>query len=534
MKSKIPENLTLEAKAGQLFFPAAFINDNDEGIRETEKLIKDHQIGGLTFFHSRASAATNYEGKKVITYNKDSLQRLKELISHYQNISSIPLLISIDAEWGLAMRIENTPQYPYPITLGAVNDNDLLTKVGRKIGEDLFKAGIHLNLAPVADINLNPGNPVIGYRSFGEDKIRVIKKALAFYEGMQQGGTLGCFKHFPGHGDTTVDSHLGLPVIKKGRRELYDNELFPFFEAAKAGVDSIMVGHLAVPALSGGKEISATLSKDIITGVLREEMGYDGVVISDALNMHSVSKLYSEKGRLELEAFEAGNDALCFSENVPEGISEIIKNSSEERIERSFQRLMRLKYKAQLFDRRKLPGGEAPETESIINRRLAEKSLCLLRNQEDTIPLKKGSKAKKISIGKPGKNPFFKHLDAEISGTVVEIPDLENINYRELGDHLNFSGQVIIALYPPSVKPVNNFGLPENLINFLAETVKSHSCIFYLFGNPYVLGVLKNTGSIHGLVVAYQDFEVFQETAARHLLGEFEAVGELPVKIGLK
>ena len=185
------------------------------------------------------------------------------------------------------MRVENTPQYPYPLTLGAIpiENLDLIEEVAENIGLDLKKAGVHMDLAPVADINDNPENPVIGYRSFGQDKNEVTKRSLSYYKGLQKAGVLGCFKHFPGHGNTITDSHLGLPLISKSENELWDNELFPFRNAIKSEPDSIMIGHLAVPSLSSGKEVSATLSKDIVTNLLREKMKFKGLIISDALNM---------------------------------------------------------------------------------------------------------------------------------------------------------------------------------------------------------------------------------------------------------
>ncbi|HCO84861.1 MAG TPA: glycoside hydrolase, partial [Arenibacter sp.] len=292
--------LALNEKVGQLFMPAAFINDTEEEIQGLEKLIGKYHVGGLCFFHSRASAATNFEGKKKIVYNEQSLTTLKNLIRRYQNAAKYPLLISIDAEWGLAMRIENTPQYPYAITLGAIqNKEDLIFKVGRQIAMDCRETGIHWNLAPVVDINNNPNNPVIGYRSFGEDKLNVTKKAKAFIKGTQSVGVLSCIKHFPGHGDTATDSHLGLPIITKSKEALIENELHPFRETIKNGVDSVMVGHLSVPSLDNGEGTPATISKTIITGLLRQELNFNGVVISDALNMHSVSKMFPEKGELE-------------------------------------------------------------------------------------------------------------------------------------------------------------------------------------------------------------------------------------------
>ena len=287
------KSLSLKEKVGQFFMPAAFINDSEEEILKLQDLISKHHIGGLCFFHSRASAATNYEGKKEVVYNEDSYRVLKNLIERYQQVAKYPLLISIDAEWGLAMRVENTPQYPYAITLGAIDNHDeAITEVGKNIANDCKQAGIHWNFTPVADINSNPENPVIGYRSFGSDKHNVANKAIALAKGLQSVGILNSAKHFPGHGDTATDSHLGLPLINKSKDELLDNELYPFKHLIQNGIDSIMVGHLAVPSLAGGSMEPSSISEKIIKGVLREEMGFQGVVVSDALNMHAVSKMF--------------------------------------------------------------------------------------------------------------------------------------------------------------------------------------------------------------------------------------------------
>ena len=344
---EVGAQLSLQEKVGQLFMPAAFINDSEEEIAKLEAIISDGGIGGICFFHSRASAATNYEGKKEIPYNEDSFTTLKSLIKRYQNAARIPLIIAIDAEWGLAMRIENTPCYPYALTLGAMLDEtELVYEVGRKIGADCHAAGIHWNFAPVADVNNNPDNPVIGYRSFGSNKKQVSEYAIAFTKGMQSQGVLSSAKHFPGHGDTATDSHLGIPLINKSRSELDANELYPFKQLIEEGVDSVMIGHLAVPELSGDPSTPATLSRQLIKGVLRKDMGFDGVVVSDALNMHAVSKSFKNKGELEYRAFEAGIDLFCFSENPLEGIQKICEKGDIEAIEESFQRIWRLKYRS--------------------------------------------------------------------------------------------------------------------------------------------------------------------------------------------
>ncbi|HSN47233.1 MAG TPA: glycoside hydrolase family 3 N-terminal domain-containing protein, partial [Flavobacterium sp.] len=412
--------MTLEQKIGQFFFPAVFINDTEENFQETERLIKEHHIGGLTFFHSRASAATNYESKKKVEFNDDSYERLKELVIRFQKCATTPLLMSIDAEWGLAMRVEKTPQYPYAITLGALPERkkNLVYEVGKQIGLDLKSAGIHYNLAPLADINNNPNNPVIGYRSFGQNKENVAQFALEYLRGMNDVGVLGCLKHFPGHGNTSVDSHLGLPVLEETLEQLMDNELFPFIKGIENDVDSIMIGHLAVPALNDGKNTSATLSKPIIEDLLRKQLGYEGLVISDALNMHSVSKLYDTKGQLEWEAFNAGNDILCFAENVAEGIQEILKNAKPKRIEASFNRVWKCKQKAGIIDGNTAPQGNFNfETTSVLNRKIADNCITKIidnSNTETIFDAKKRSALAKISLYKNRNNDFFKALSSSL------------------------------------------------------------------------------------------------------------------------
>ena len=517
-------NLSKLEKIGQFFFPAAFINDTDQEIKEVEKLILDYKVGGLTFFHSRASTATNFEGKKKVIRNEDSAKRLVELITHYQNIAPTPLLISIDAEWGLAMRVENTPQYPYAITLGALPDDQshLITEVGKHIGNDLKSIGIHLNLAPVADINVNPNNPVIGYRSFGEKKEQVTQKALAFYNGLKTSGVLGCFKHFPGHGDTAVDSHLGLPVISKSRQELYDEELYPFIKAIASGIDSILIGHLAVPSLTNGKDISATLSKDIIKGILRNELGFEGVVISDALNMHSVSTLYPEKGVLEWKAFDAGNDILCFAEHVAEGIRAIEKNATDEQIEESFARIQKLKEDA--FKKNISDPTFNPEKATSLNGDIAKVSLTHYKSDKESFEKFTTGDFEAVVIGNSEDCTFFE-----------EIKRSKRFNkgkYTQSFAATFSSNNILIALFPPSIKPMHDFGIDSKIQQTIEELSKTKNVTLYLFGNPYVLRVLQ-TKNINNIVLAYQDFKTFQQIGAKHFLGQHKAIGLSPVQLSI-
>ena len=560
------KKLSLREKTGQCFMPAAFINDSEEAVQNLERLIREQHIGGLCFFHSRASAATNFEGAKKIARNENSYDTLCRLIQRYQKAAGYPLLIAIDAEWGLAMRVENTPQYPYAITLGALPDerNDLIFEVGRQIALDCRAAGVHWNLVPCVDINQNPDNPVIGYRSYGADKHRVTEKALAFIKGTQSQGVLTSIKHFPGHGDTATDSHLELPLIDKSKNDLLENELYPFQKLVAEGVDAVMVGHLSVPALANGKTSSSSLSKEIIQGILRDEMGYQGVVISDALNMHAVAKNHPTKGVLEWLAFDAGNDVLCFSEDVPEGVDTIVEKASEEQIESSFRRIWEMKervlgqwaqqdsgqslsmdsghslftdsgrtlsaesesslsedleYASSHDSRHPTSPGNQKRTEDL-NREIAFESLTLHTGTELGLQEFGKSNFTGISVPSNTENQFFK--------TIEKYNNFNNFASSEIS--LQGEENILLSIFPPQVKPTDNFGFSNQEIIFINELLAANNVVVYLFGNPFFLKHIRYEKAT-AVIIAYQDFKVFQEVAAMHFLGRCKAVGELPVEI---
>ncbi|MES2239334.1 MAG: glycoside hydrolase family 3 N-terminal domain-containing protein [Bacteroidota bacterium] len=532
--------MTLEQKIGQFFFPAVFINDSEENIQATEELIKKYNIGGLTFFHSRASAATNYESKQKITFNDDSYLRLKELITRYQKCASTPLLMSIDAEWGLAMRVEKTPQYPYAITLGALPENKkhLVYEVGKQIASDLKSAGIHYNLAPLADINNNSNNPVIGYRSFGENKEKVADFALEYLRGMSDAGVLGCLKHFPGHGNTNVDSHLGLPILEENLKQLLANELYPFIKGIKADVDSIMIGHLAVPALNDGKDTSATLSKNIIEKLLREQLGYDGLVISDALNMHSVSKLYDTKGQLEWEAFNAGNDVLCFAENVPEGIQSILENASAERINESFNRIWKCKEKVGILNSEPEKNSDLNfEKAAILNSQIAQFSITKVIDTIDLENIKKANSEKKVaqlSLYKNKDNDFVKTISPNFNCPEFAIEAVKNFDFSAFEKAIASFDYLIVSLFVPKAKPLNRFEIDGAIFELLEKLLATKKCLIYVFGNPYVLPLITNLRQASRLVQVYQDFSEFQINAANQFLSNSDCSGQLPVSIDIQ
>lgn len=511
------KELTLRQKVGQLFMPAVFINDTEEEVLKMEKLIKEYHVGSICFFHSRASAATNFEGKKKVVHNAKSYDRLKELIARYQKAAEVPLLVAIDAEWGLAMRIENTPQYPYAITLGALTEHsDLIHQVGEAIGKDCKQAGVQWNLAPVVDINNNPENPVIGYRSFGDDRESVLSKAGAFIKGMSKSGTLNSIKHFPGHGDTATDSHLGLPVIDKSMEELMKNELYPFQKLIEKGVDSMMVGHLLLPQLD--TENPSTTSSKIITNLLRKKMGFEGVVISDALNMHAVSKKYPQKGKLEHAAFEAGMDVLCFSEHVKEGIGEILANASEVRIQQSFDRVWALKHKVFVENSR----SEKPNTglHSKLNREIAEKTITELYGDVAALEQLKSSSFLNVSVCFGKENTFSEQISAHFRSKTANLDNALSSDDKNM----------VLSIFPPAVKPKNLFGFDEKTLASIHRLIAEKNSLIYLFGNTYVLDILKLRPSSN-VVVVYQDFPEFQEVAFGHFMEKIEAKGKLPIQL---
>ncbi|MBT8234811.1 MAG: glycoside hydrolase family 3 protein [Bacteroidia bacterium] len=534
------DTLSPKERIGQFFMPAAFINDTEEDVQAMEALIREHGIGGLCFFHSKASAATNYEGKKEVVYNEKSRQRLQELIERYQAASEIPLMIAIDAEWGLAMRVEETDQFPYALTLGAAKDKQLITQVGQTIARDLRKTGIHWNFAPVVDMNVQPENPVIGYRSFGEDAHAVTENARAFIKGMKAEGVLHAIKHFPGHGNTKVDSHLGLPVLEDDKETLLQTDLFPFVELIKEGVDAVMVGHLAVPALTGGKIEASSLSPGIIKGFLRGELGFEGVVVTDALNMHAISQEYDSPGELELAAFTAGNDVLCYCPNPVAGIEAIFENATEADIKTAFYRIWALKQKA--FQEPKKSPQYLPEAVNL-NSCLARSCITLYCGQPDGIAhfvkqgfgiVECGSGAQadsgvvvdSSSLIVPGKSftdRIKDQFDMNEFKTATQTVD-------EIKEGLEGQENILLVLRPPQVKPQYQFGLNQDELKLIRELYAEKQLVIYHFGNPYMiraLGLYKTLAT----VMLYQDFPEFHEVAFKHFMGEVTAKGKLPVSL---
>ncbi len=511
-------SLNDEQRIAQLFMVAAYSNRDDKHKEEISSLIKEYGIGGLIFFQG-------------------SPTRQAQLTNDYQLISKVPLLIAIDGEWGLAMRLDSTIAYPRQLTLGAHTDTKLIYEMGRDIARQCKRMGIQINFAPVADINNNPNNPVINDRSFGEDKLSVSLKALAYMDGMQSEGVMACAKHFPGHGDTDTDSHLALPVINSDRQRLDEVELYPFKVLINNGVQSIMAAHLFVPQLDSTPKLASSLSSKVVAGLLKKELGFSGLVFSDALNMKGVSNFY-KPGEVDLKAFQAGNDVMLFSEDVPRAVkmfSNGLKNGSikKENLYASVRKILTAKYDAGLNDRKpvltKNLTADLNQTYSLwLRQRLFEDAMTLLVNKDSLIPFHRLDTLTfaSISIGAKEQTPFQDMLGNYAPFNHFQISKDAGEGFGNLIGRLSEYKVVIAGIHDMNRQSGKNFGISDASVNFLRELAQKTKVVVAVFGNPYSL---KHFENFDCLLEAYEDQPSAQQAAAQVLFGGISAKGQLPV-----
>ncbi|MDX1685534.1 MAG: glycoside hydrolase family 3 N-terminal domain-containing protein [Saprospiraceae bacterium] len=517
------ENMTMDEQLGQLFMIRAFSKGDAEHERRIEALIREEAIGGLCFFQG-------------------SPEKQVELTRRYQRLSRTPLMISMDAEWGLGMRFKDKAiSFPRQLTLGAIRDNREIYRMGQEVARQLKRMGVHLNFAPVVDINNNPENPVINNRSFGEDRRRVTAKAFAYMKGMQDAGVLACAKHFPGHGDTDVDSHLDLPTISKPRSELDSLELFPFKILAQNGIASVMIAHLSVPALDDRKEVPSSISKPIITDLLKEEIGFNGLVISDALDMKGMTK-YNEPGVLEAQALEAGNDILLLSENVKLAKNYIRSFVDQGRIsmaeiEHSVKKILQAKYRLGLIQPVQI------STEGLyddiisakamaIKGKLYEMAMTLVRDNQKTVPVENVIRKEygSLAIGATSRTVFQERLDAYGSFTHFNSGyKISHLRSKGLLRSLENKDLVIVSLHDYSKYPRNKHGIGSRAVELIHELSASTKVLLVLFGSPYALRHFEN---IPNVLVAYETDELAEDFAAQAIFGVTDINGRLPVRAG--
>ncbi len=513
----IYSQMTLQEKVGQLFMVAAYSNKDSNHINAIEKLIRDQKIGGVIFFQGGPLRQAN-------------------LTNRYQAKSKIPLFVGIDAEWGLSMRLDSTYRYPWNMTLGAIKDLNLIENVGELMGKESRRMGVHFNFAPVLDINTNPKNPIIGNRSFGENKFNVTEKAIALMKGVQKQGVFSTGKHFPGHGDTSIDSHLGLPTLSFSKEHLDKVELYPYNKIIDEGLVSVMVAHLDVPSLEFRQNYPTSTSYNVVTNLLQKELKFDGLIFTDALNMKGVSK-FKKPGDVELDAFLAGNDILLFSENVPIGIETIIKAYedkivSEERLEQSVKKILKYKYKAGLNTFKPIAISNLikdinPLANEALQYQLYENAITVLKNDRTILPIEdlNTQKIAYVKLGDDYNTKFVSTLKKYTEVTEVSAATIDSLNLK-----LKEFSTVIIG-YHKADKPWKNNDFTATEREWLQKIAINNTVILDVFAKPYSLLPITNFDDIEGLIVSYQNNDVAQEVSAELVFGAIEAKGKLPVSI---
>jgi len=517
-------SMTVEQKIGQLFNVAAYSNKDATHKAEVLKLIEDYHIGGLTFFQGGP-------------------HRQAKLTQIYQDSSEIPLMIAIDGEWGLSMRLDSSMRYPWQMTLGAIEDDSLIYRMGVDIAKQLKRVGVNVNFAPVVDVNNNPKNPVINARSFGEDKEKVARKGIAYMKGLQSQKVLATAKHFPGHGDTDSDSHKTLPTIRHDRERIEELELYPFRALMKQGVGAIMSAHLYLPAYTGRDQIASSLSKTVIDTLLRQEMGYDGLVFTDGLNMGGVAN-YQKSAEVDLQALQAGNDVLLLSQDVPsavEAIKKALQNGSysESQLDASVSRILKAKAWMGLDNEVKInPNRLVKEINDpayeLLNRELIAASLTVLKNKQSILPLQQlNQKIAVLSLAPEGVSyrPFQKSLNLYTKVDTFHYANLPVSEQKSLMDKLLNYDLVIVGVHLSNRSPWVSNTIDTEFKNFLNILRLKQKIIVDLFANAYALNNFIAASYADGLVVSYQNSALAQELSAQMIFGAIEANGRLPISL---
>lgn len=511
--------LTPEQKIAQLMIIRAHSNLGEKHVQEVTNLINQYNVGGLCFF----------QGGPV---------RQAMLTNQYQKMAKTPLMVCIDGEWGLGMRLDSVINFPRQLMMGAVPDAELIYKFGKAVGLQCKRLGIQVNYAPDVDINNNPMNPVINDRSFGEDKYKVALYGIQYMKGMQDVGVMACAKHFPGHGDVAVDSHLDLPVINKSRASLDSLELYPFKEMIKAGVGSVMVAHLYIPAIDTTANQATSLSKKNVTGLLRKELGYEGLTFTDALEMKGVAKFYPS-GEASVQSLIAGNDMLCLPGDVPLAINKTIDaikagKLTWEDINARVKKVLLSKYHLGLNHVEEISLTNITEdinaATNELRQQLSKEALTLLRlNNAKLLPNVSKKKVAFVGIGINQMNTFAAAVKEQYDAKVFLLDYKDSSSLTKLKKQLRKKYKtIIVGVHNYSRRPANNFGISANAVELLQFLAEQDKAIIFNFGNPYAI---KNFCGAKNLVACYEDDNFTQLAAADLLAGKFTAKGKLPVTV---
>ncbi len=527
------KSMTTDEKIGQLMMPRGNYSYEYDTAR-LYKIVRDYHVGGFVFFRNRPTA-----------------QAL--LVNKLQAMSKVPLLVGMDLEWGLEMRLDSTVRFPYQMTLGAMQGNEqLLEEMGLQIAQQCKRMGVHINYAPVVDVNNNPNNPVINFRSFGENREKVTAKALAYMRGLQKGGIITSAKHFPGHGDTGVDSHSDLPVIPHNRERLDSLELYPYRELIKNGLQGVMVAHLSIPSLDTTKNLASTLSKNIVTDLLRKDLGFKGLVFTDAMDMQGAVKFFPE-GTANVKAILAGNDILETFMDVPAAFNAIKKalekgDISQADIDLRVKRILTAKAwagldKYQPIEIKNLIADLNPKKSEVLNRTFAEETITLLKNDDNIIPLKNLDTLKiaSLNIGTP---TFGSKKPTDFQKMLANYTSVQHFNLDETSseeaiqavrDSLKNYNLVLMAVNGQSVRPAKNYSIQPKIQELVKEFANSSKTIVSLFSNAYTLAKFENLDKAKALITTYQESPQMHESVAvaELIFGAIRAKGKLPVGVNM-
>ena len=512
-------SLNLQEKVGQLFMVDVFSNKSRREIDKIKKQIAEQKIGGVIF-------------------SKGGPVRQARLTNEFQEIAEVPLLIGMDAEWGLAMRLDSTFALPWNMTLGAIQSLQLIEEAGASISRHSRRLGVHINFAPVIDINTNPENPIIGNRSFGEEKKNVTQKAVAFMKGMHREGILSNAKHFPGHGDTKTDSHKTLPTISFTKNRIDSVELYPYYKLIEEGVSSVMVAHLNVPGLESQRNLPSSISKTIVTDILKNDLGFKGLIFTDALNMKGASN-FKDPGEIDLAAFLAGNDILLISEDIPKAQAKLIEAYeqgliTEERLQLSVKKILSAKYKAGLHQFQPIdPAFIVQDLNTIEDKvlydQLVENAITVIKNDLGVLPVKdlETRKIAYVNLGDDDATPFFEQLKKYTAVDWVKAKTLEELLVKL--ESYNF---VIIGYHKSNASPWARYKFSKEELKWIEGISRRNLSLLSVFTKPYSILDLPSTSNLEGIILGYQNSIAAQEKTAQVIFGALEARGKLPVSLG--
>lgn len=504
-------SLSQDEKLGQLFIIALYTNKGEDYINNVRDIVTTEKIGGLILMQDDAAREIN-------------------LVNEFQSKAKIPLMIGMDAEWGLFQRIATAHKFPWAMTLGAIQDKNLITEMAAKIAEDCKKMGINWDFAPVVDVNTNPENPIIGNRSFGSEVGNVVNSAIAYSKGLQDNNILAAIKHFPGHGDTHIDSHLDLPVVSHQLKRLNEIELAPFKALMDKGIGGVMIAHLYVPALENEKGIPASISKNIITGLLKEKYGYKGLIITDALNMGAVAKRY-KPGELDALAFKAGNDIMLFSDGVKAGKRLIQlaidrKEISQNRVEESVKKILLTKYflgltKYEPRNPENINENLNNESHQKLVQNLYSNALTLLKDDKKILPLNCKEVYYYVPLEEAPYQTFYNQLNLNSTIILKKASEIATIPANS---------KVIVGFHKDNSTAYKPYKISEDSKNILADLSKNQNIILNVFGSAYALKDL-DISKISTVLVSYENNNDSMIATANAILGKTKISGRLPVLV---